>query len=162
MEKNVEQKIREIAFAVAEDLAFEVVDVSLCGSGKRNLLRITLDREGGITLGDCETFSRRFESFMDVEDPIAGSYTLEVSSPGLDRPLKSLDDFKKNIGKLVRVTTKEKIHNQGFFVGRLKDVKEGLQDSTVTLSLEEKKGVLLEVDIPYGCVSKAQLEIEVR
>ncbi|HXX57660.1 MAG TPA: ribosome maturation factor RimP [Thermodesulfovibrionales bacterium] len=162
MDKNVERKIQEIAAAVAENLGFEVVDVSLLGSGRRALLRITIDREGGVTLGDCETFSRRFESFMDVEDPISRSYTLEVSSPGLDRPLKSLDDFKNNIGKLLRVTTKEKIENQSFFRGRLREVAEGIDGSIVTLVIEEKKGEPLEIAIPYSWVSKAQLEIEVK
>jgi ribosome maturation factor RimP len=157
MVSTSEKIIQRLASQVADELGFELVEVSLLGRGKRSLLRVIIDREGGITLDDCATFSRRFESSMDVENVIAQSYTLEVSSPGLDRPLKTLNDFKKNIGKLVRITTKEMIHNQSFFQGRLLDIR----DTILKISLCEKRGTPEEIDIPCDKIAKAQLEIEV-
>ncbi|HAM52911.1 MAG TPA: ribosome maturation factor [Nitrospiraceae bacterium] len=157
MVNTIEQKIQEFAHRVADELGFALVEVSLLGSGKRTLLRVIIDKEGGITLDDCATYSRRFEGFMDVENLITQSYTLEVSSPGLDRPLRTLDDFKKNIGKLVRITTKEMIDNRTFFQGRLKDIR----DNVLSISLFEKRGTPEEIDIPYDKIARAQLEIEV-
>ncbi|GAB4415398.1 MAG: ribosome maturation factor RimP [Thermodesulfovibrionales bacterium] len=157
MDRNAEQKIQALASEVAGDCGYELVDINLSGSGKRAILRITIDKEGGITLDDCEAFSRRLEGLLDVEDPLQGPYTLEVSSPGLDRPLKRLDDFKKHTGKLVRIITKEKINNQTFFVGRLMEVR----DDSIMLSITRKGAVPVEVAIPYNIITKANLEIEV-
>ena len=155
MDKTVEEKVHALATRVAEEYNFEVVDMQLWAKGKRTLLRIFIDKEGGITLDNCETFSRGFEALLDVEDPITGPYTLEVSSPGLDRPLKNSRDFMKNLGKLVRIVTKEKINNQSFFVGRL----EGANDQSLRLSLTDGKG---EVDIPVTIISRANLELELK
>jgi len=155
MDKSVEEKVHALATRMAEECGFEVVDMQLWAKGKRTLLRVFIDKEGGITLDNCETFSRRFEALLDVEDPITGAYTLEVSSPGLDRPLKKSEDFKKNLGKLVRIITKEKINNQSFFVGRL----EGINDQSLRLSLTDGKG---ELEIPVSIVSRANLELELK
>lgn len=155
MDKNVEQKIQDLAIQVADDFGYELVDVSLLGRGKRTLLRVSIDREGGVTLDDCEIFSRRLEALLDVEDPIAGPYTLEVSSPGLDRPLKNLNDFKRNIGKLVRIVTKENINNQSFFLGRLK----GVHGDSIQLSVLDGGK---EISVYFDKISKARLEIELK
>jgi len=90
-----------------------------------------------------------------VEDPIAGSYTLEVSSPGLDRPLKNPKDFRRNIGKLVRIVTRENIDNRSFFVGRLVEVNGELLRLSVSEGGEE-------VVIPFDIISNARLEIELK
>jgi len=153
MDTSVEEKIHALATRVAEECSFEVVDMQLWAKGKRTLLRVFIDKEGGITLDNCETFSRRFEALLDVEDPITGPYTLEVSSPGLDRPLKNPRDFRKNLGKLVRIVTKEKINNQNFFLGRLN----AINDQSVCLSLTNSRG---EVEIPLTMISRANLEPE--
>ena len=115
------------------------------------MLRVTIDKEEGVTLDDCERFSKNFEALLDVENPISGSYTLEVSSPGLDRPLRSLSDFEKNKGKLARIITVEKIQNQNFFIGHIVDIDNGL----IKLSVNKR-----EIDIPFEKISKAKLEIE--
>ncbi len=156
MDKTLEDKIRSLAERVAEDYNYEVVDITLLGRGKRTFLRISIDKEGGVTLDDCETFSRSLGALLDVEDPIAGPYTLEVSSPGLDRPLKTCGDFKKNIGKLIRIVTNENIDNQSFFLGRL----EGVDGDVLRLLLSD--GKKREVSIPLHMVSKARLEIELK
>ncbi len=158
MERNRKEKIQELATEVAQELGVELVGVELFKRGMRHLLRATIDREeGGVTLEDCEAFSRKFGVLLDVEDPLPGSYTLEVTSPGLDRPLKSPRDFQKQKGKLVRIVTKEKITNQSFFVGRLKETR----DEGITLILFRKKEAIEEIDIPYGMISKANLEIDI-
>lgn len=156
MDRKTEQKIRMLANQVAEEFGFEVADLTLHGHGRRTLLRVAIDKEGGVTLADCESFSRSLEGYLDVEDPIAGAYTLEVSSPGLDRPLRTLRDFEKSIGKLVRVTTSEKIDGNTFFRGRVLSVQNG----TITLALPGQKGDTTVV-IPFTSVVRAQLEIEV-
>ena len=155
MDKSVEEKIHALATRVAEECSFEVVDMQLWAKGKRTLLRVFIDKEGGITLDNCEIFSRRFEALLDVEDPITGAYILEVSSPGLDRPLKNSTDFRKNLGKMVRIVTKEKINNQSFFVGRL----EAINDQSLSLSFTEGRG---EVEIPLTMISRANLEFELK
>lgn len=114
-------------------------------------MRITIDSEHGITLDDCEYFSKSFGALLDVEDPVRGPYTLEVSSPGLDRPLRSPGDFEKNIGRLARVITIDKIDNQNFFVGRIT----GIHGTLITLSVHDR-----EIGIPFENISKARLEIE--
>ena len=155
MDKSVEEKVHALATQMAEECGFEVVDMQLWAKGKRTLLRVFIDKEGGITLDNCETFSRRFEALLDVEDPITGPYTLEVSSPGLDRPLKDSKDFKKNLGKMVRIVTKEKINNQSFFLGRL----EAINDQSLSLSFTDSRGGVV---IPLAMVSRANLELELK
>lgn len=155
MDRNVEEVVRALAVQVADEDGYELVELSLHGRGKRTLLRVFIDKEGGITLHDCEVFSRRLESMLDVEDPIAGPYTLEVSSPGLDRPLKNLKDFGKNVGKLVRIVTRENIQNRSFFVGRLK----GVNGNTIRLSIRDGEE---EVVLPFDIITKAKLEIELK
>lgn len=149
----IKQKIFDIAKGVAEDEGFELVNVDLVG-GKKLLLRITIDKEGGISINDCERMSRSIESILDVEDLIQVPYTLEVSSPGIDRPLIKQSDYKRNINRLIRVVTKEKINNQTFFIGRLIDVGEGW----IRIKLEKKNGK--DIFIPMDKISSAKLEIE--
>ncbi len=155
MDRNVEQVVGDLAARVAGEYGFELVEVNLLGRGKRMLLRVFIDKEGGVTLNDCEAFSRRLESLLDVEDPITGAYTLEVSSPGLDRPLKDLNDFRRSIGKLVRIVTKENIQDRTFFVGRLKAVNGDL----VRVDIADLGG---EVAIPLTIIARARLEIELK
>ncbi|MBM4140557.1 MAG: ribosome maturation factor RimP [Nitrospira sp.] len=152
MNENIKKKVLQLATQVADEQGIEVVDVELFGKGKL-LLRVVIDKEGGVTLGDCESFSRSFEAILDVEDPIPGSYTLEVSSPGLDRPLKEIKDFEKSTGKLARIVTTEKIENQNFFIGRIIEVSKVL----IRLLVHER-----EVPIPFEKIAKARLEVELK
>jgi len=147
---DIRQKILELAVQVADGQGLEIFDIELLGKGKL-LLRVVLDKEGGVTLDDCERFSRSFGALLDVENPVPGSFTLEVSSPGMDRPLKNMNDFEKNRGKLARIVTAEKICNQNFFVGRIA----GIDGNIVKLSVNEQ-----EIPIPFDSISKARLEIE--
>jgi len=147
---DVRQKVSELAAQVADEQGLEIFDIELLGKGKL-LLRVLLDKEGGVTLDDCERFSRSFAVLLDVENPVPGSYTLEVSSPGMDRPLKNMNDFQKNIGKLARIVTAEKIGNQNFFIGRIS----GIEGNSIMFSVKEQ-----EISVPFESISKARLEIE--
>jgi len=169
---TVRQNIYELASRVAEDEGLELVGIDMLGSDRRILLRVFVDKEGGVTIKDCEKMSRGIEALLDVEDPIKGPYMLEVSSPGLDRPLVKQKDYERNIGKLARIVTTEKIDNQTFFVGRIIDTGE----SWIRLSLEaptvqkrpSKKSIPgqgetagKDIFIPLDKISKARLEIEI-
>jgi ribosome maturation factor RimP len=149
---DIKKRISDLAGATAGQYDVQVVDIELAGSVRRPTVKIFIDREGGVTLEDCERFSRAMSAVLDVEDPIATPYVLEVSSPGLDRPLKALRDFEASVGKLARVITNEAIGKQTFFIGRIMSIK----GSMIRLRLENEE----EIEIPYENVSKARLEIE--
>lgn len=155
MSDKLEDRIQDLARRVAEDYGYDLVEVNLLGKGKRTILRVYIDKEGGVTLNDCEFFSRRFENILDVEDPIQGPYTLEVSSPGLNRPLRKVEDFKKNVGRLIRIITRQKIENQTFFIGRIIEVAEN------TLRIQTRDGKR-EIIIPLDIIDRANLEIELK
>jgi len=149
---DLRQKILELATQNADEQGVEIFDIEL--SGKRKfLLRVIVDKEGGITLDDCEQFSKSLGAVLNIEDPFPGSYTLEVSSPGLDRPLKNINDFKKNKGKLTRIITGEEIENQKFFIGRILEVS----NNSVKILVNKR-----EMDIPFEKISKARLEVELK
>lgn len=156
-ENEARTKVRDLAQQAAEDEGLELVSADLLGRGKRTLLRVVVDKEAGVTIADCERMSRCLEALLDVEDPIKSSYVLEVSSPGLDRPLTSRRDFERNVGKLARVVTSREVDGATFFVGRIVDVG----DDWIRLTLEAKGGSR-DIFIPLSAVSKARLEIEMR
>ncbi len=114
-------KVREIAQRVAESSGLELVDVDLRGGGKARMLRIFIDKPGGVTHDDCSNFSREVGIIFDVEDAVpGGTYTLEVSSPGLDRKLLKASDYERFVGNLVKLTTRDPIAGNRHFEGRLK------------------------------------------
>src|SRR5664279_541678 len=163
---DIKGKIHELAEQVAEDEGLELVDIIILGSARKMLLRVIIDKESGVTVGDCERMSRGIEALLDVEDIVKAAYTLEVSSPGLDRPLVKMKDFERSRGKLARVITSEKIGNETFFIGRIIDTG----SNSIRLRLEEKpakghakKKVAEEprdAFIPFEKISKANLEIQ--
>lgn len=151
----LKKKIFDMASNIAADEGVDLYDVQIQGSGKKTILRVYIDKDSGITIDDCERMSKSLSALLDIEDPIKSPYTLEVSSPGLDRPLVKQKDFQKNIGKLVRIITSEKIENQTLFIGRIIDVG----DNWVRISYG-KKGKSEYLFIPLEKISKAKLEIE--
>ncbi len=148
-------RIREIAERVATDLGLEVVEAELHGGGKARMLRITIDKESGVTHEDCANVSREVGTILDVEDVIPGaSYTLEVSSPGLDRKLLKPSDYTRFSGSLVRLTAREPIEGQKSFEGRL----EGLVEGRVMVEIPaKKKNPAKKVEIELANVEKANL-----
>lgn len=148
----IKNKVSRLAKQVAEEQEVELFDIKLSGRYKL-LLRVTIDKEGSVTLDDCERFSRNLEAILDVENPIPVSYTLEVSSPGLDRPLRELKDFEKNVGKLARIITVEKIEDQNLFIGRISMVN----SKSLRLLVNDR-----EIDIPLEKILRARLEVELK
>lgn len=150
---SIKNKVSSIIEPVINTLGIELVEIELNKMRGEALLRIFIEKEGGITIDDCEHVSRDVAAVLEVEDPIPSSYVLEVSSPGLDRPLKAPKDFKRFAGKKARVTTLEPIDKQTFFVGEIDEAG----DSEIVLLLPENK----KITIPYNTISKARLEVEV-
>ncbi len=151
--KSLEERIRTLAEQLAASLEMEIVLVEIKGGGNRPIVRTYIDRPGGVTLADCERFSKRFSVLLDVEDSIPFSYTLEVSSPGLDRPLVKEADFLRFAGASARVRTRSPINGQKNFKGKILDVAQGM----VALEVAPAK----TVDIAVSDIEKANLMIEI-
>lgn len=145
------EKLENVLNPILADESIELVEVEFKPSGKRWMLRIFIDKEGGVTIADCEKVNRELGRILDVEDFIDHPYTLEVSSPGLTRPLKKTEDFARYKGKLCRIVTKERIDDKTEFRGKIVDV----MDDKV-----EIKGKIDVFTIPICAIKKANLEFE--
>lgn len=133
----------------AEALGYQLVRVSF-GGGSRAILQIMAERpDGTFTIEDCETLSRDISAVLDVEDPIAEEYVLEVSSPGIDRPLVRLEDYSRNVGFEAKVTALELIDGRRRFTGKILAVED---DATIRLACDDGT-----YDIPFPKVEKAKL-----
>jgi ribosome maturation factor RimP len=118
--------IRAIAERVAASLGVEVVEVELRGGGKSRMLRVFIDKPGGVTHEDCANLSREMSTILDVEDAVpGGSYLLEVSSPGLDRKLSRAADFERFQGSRLKLTTRDPVNGNRHFEGRLEHFEAG-------------------------------------
>lgn len=107
-------------------LGYDLVGVELTGDGSQTILRVYIELPGGITVADCAKVSHQVSAVLDVEDPIAGEYTLEVSSPGLDRPLVKREDFERFSGNEVKIHTTDAVLGRRNFTGRLQGIDENL------------------------------------
>jgi ribosome maturation factor RimP len=146
-------KIRELIEPAIDSMGVELDDMELGRMKGKILLRVYIEKQGGVSIDDCEKVSREIATVLDVEDPVPGAYVLEVSSPGLDRPLRKPRDFIRFSGKKVRVVTNEPVDKQTFFVGKI----ENATDEDVMLVLQKDK----KITISYNNISKARLEVEV-
>lgn len=132
--ETYEQKTEEILIPIMEELGFELVDVEYVKEGSSWYLRAYIDKPGGININDCETVSRRLSDILDEKDFIDDAYIMEVSSPGLGRPLKKEKDFKRSLGMEVDIRTYRMIDRQKEFTGILTAYDAG----TVTIELEDE------------------------
>lgn len=144
-------EIRRLVEGVVEGEGYELVDVELKGGGKHRVLRVFIDKEGGISHGDCQQVSDQVSTVLDVEDPIPSAYTLEVSSPGLDRRLVKPKDFVRFEGHTVKIRTKSPLDGRKVFEGRLSGLEDGgiqleTPDGIVTIALEEVHEARLTID----------------
>ncbi len=114
--------LRKLLEPGVKAMGFELVDVELAGSHHSPTLRVYIDSANGVVVDDCARVSRQLSALLDVEDPLPGHYTLEVSSPGLDRPLVKPEDFKRFVGETIKVKMHEPILGRKNFSGRLVDV----------------------------------------
>jgi ribosome maturation factor RimP len=152
--RRIVSRIREVLDPILHQSDLELVDVTLRTEGGRWILRITIDCEGGVTVHHCTFVSRELGVHMDVEDLIPVKYYLEVSSPGLDRPLKEEKDFERFSGRRVLIRTHRSVEGRRKIGGTLA----GIADGIVTVDLED--GTRLEV--PVEDISSAKLDYEFR
>lgn len=153
-------KVRRLAGPVLDEMGLELADLEFRREGHGWTLRFFIDKEEGVTLDDCADFSREIDTLLEVEDLIPSAYRLEVSSPGLDRPLRKMEDFRRFAGRLIKVKTREKMdpdgrgHQRKTFVGELL----GLEDGIVRIRQSDSRGG--EVALPYDGIEKANLELD--
>lgn len=151
-EKLIAQKVKELVQPLVKSMGYKLFDVEFKPE-KGWVLRVILDKEGGITLGDCEEVSKRISGLLDVEDIIPVSYVLEVSSPGLTRELTKAEHYEFFTGRLVRLILKETVEGRRELRGYIKGVRENI------LGLVEKE-TGKEYHIPLSLIARANLEPE--
>ena len=152
MSTAILSKIEAIAERVAQSEGIEIVEVELKGGGKNRFLRISIDRPEGVTHADCELISHQVGTILDVEDVVPGAYTLEVSSPGVERKLLKYKDFERFAGKKIQVSLREPVENSRRWEGTLASCADGL----INLEVDEGK----TIQFPFDQVEKANLKFE--
>jgi ribosome maturation factor RimP len=116
---DVREEVRQIARPLAEEDGYELVDVEQAAAGRHRVIRVFLDKPGGVSLGDCARFSRRLSDCLDMNQTVPGSYHLEVSSPGLERPIRTLEHVQRFAGQRVTLTAYEARDGRRHFEGTL-------------------------------------------
>ncbi|GAV23487.1 ribosome maturation factor RimP [Carboxydothermus pertinax] len=149
--KGIEQKVWPLADKVGTELNLEVVEVEFVKEAGKYFLRIYIDKPEGVDLDDCQAFSERIGVLLDEEDPIPQAYYLEVSSPGVERPLKKLSDFERFAGREAQIKTFAAIDGQKQFKGKLLGVRDG------QVVIDAGKG---ELQIPVEQIAKAHLTFD--
>jgi ribosome maturation factor RimP len=151
MKPEITSRIEEIAQRVAASEGIEVVEVEVKGGGKNQFVRISIDKPEGVSHADCELISHQVGTILDVEDVVPGHYTLEVSSPGLERRLLKPRDFERFQGKKAKVTLREPVENQSHWEGTLA----GFADGMISLEAAGR-----QIRFPFEQVQKANLKFE--
>jgi ribosome maturation factor RimP len=150
--KRIVHEVSSVAEPLLDSLGMEMVDTEFLSEKGRWVLRVFIDREGGVTLDDCAGVSRELGDLIEAKNIIDYPYVLEVSSPGLNRPLKKERDFMRSIDKMVKVTMSQPINNRRNFTGRLADVREGI----IRLSLDDTN----VIELPLEGIERARLKYE--
>jgi ribosome maturation factor RimP len=150
-------QVVQIAQPIIDSKQLELVDIEYVRMGKDAVLRLFIDKVGGIALDDCAEVSHELSTILDIEEVITCNYTLEVSSPGLDRPLKKTEDYLRYVGRLVKVRTYDQClddsgNKRKTFLGTL----DGLVDGVIKITLKEGQ----TASVPLERVAKAHLEFE--
>ena len=148
----IAERIDKIATTAATENGVEFVHSEIVGSKRNMTVRIYIDKPEGVTLEDCSTVSRTIEAVIDADDFIPSPYVLEVSSPGLERPLFTIQDFEKFVGKKAKVKTSEAVNGQANFTGNIT----GIEGSEIVLE-DKTNGT---VRIPFDKVAKANLKVD--
>lgn len=150
---SVEERVREVAARVAADRGLELVHVEFASSGRTTVVRIFIDKPGGVTHDDCSGVSLDVGTILDVEDFIPSAYTLEVSSPGLERALHGRADYERFAGQLAKLKSREAVGGQRNFRGRIV----GVEGDAVVFD-DRTNGL---VRVPLAGIVKANIEIDV-
>jgi ribosome maturation factor RimP len=153
-QESVAERVFGVARRVTDGRGLELTDVEVKRDRNGYLVRLFVDKDGGIGLDELQSVSEEVSAILDAEDPVPSSYTLEVSSPGLDRPLKTEADYRRFVGKLVKLSSYEPVEGRRHWLGRLTS----FEDGTVTVILEKEGGVLARV--PLAKLSHGRLEVE--
>jgi ribosome maturation factor RimP len=153
--RQLAERVRAVAAPIVRALDLELVEVQCAGHGARTVVRVFIDKPGGVGIGDCEQVHLSLGHALDVEDPIPHGYTLEVSSPGLDRPLRRREDFLRSAGKLISVKLRRPYLGQWRLVGRLIETKE----SGLTVALTGPDSGTT-ADVEWETIADARLEVE--
>lgn len=143
LREKYEKKTEELILPILLDFGFELVDIEFVKEGQDYFLRAYIDKPGGITIDDCVDVSRKMNDLLDEHDFIKEKYIFEVSSPGLDRPLKKDKDFKRSLGKNVEVRTFKKINGEKEFEGELVSFDE----KTFTISINNEEMTFTKKDV---------------
>lgn len=150
-------RITAVVKPILWSLGLELVEVSVVGQGARTIVKLFIDKAGGVTLDDCERAHRAVGPALDVADPFPHAYTLEISSPGLDRPLRQASDYRRLQGRRVSLKLKEPHHGQWRIAGTVTSV----DDDAVTLVLgNEPTGETLRVDLARIAVGRQEIGFE--
>jgi ribosome maturation factor RimP len=150
----VGEQVRAVALRVTEGRGYELTDVEVKRDRSGYVIRIFADKDGGIGLDELQAVSEEVSAILDAEDPIPASYTLEVSSPGLDRPLRTEKDYRKAVGKLVKLSSYDVVEGRRHWTGRLTAFDEGV----VSVTLEKEGGSVAR--IPFDKIAHGRLEVE--
>tara|TARA_Y100000294_G_C8358268_1_gene257644 strand:- start:126 stop:599 length:474 start_codon:yes stop_codon:yes gene_type:complete len=148
---SIDEKIQRLVRPIVEVEEMKLVDVEY-KKGPNSVLRIFIDKPGGVNVSDCAKISTQVGAFLDIDNLIENNYVLEVSSPGLDRPLKNKADYDRNKGKLIKVSLYAPLEGKKTFIGRI-------------ISADDQKVILKEksdkiIDIPFAAIAKGKLKIE--
>jgi len=147
MRRNLSQ-LWELFEPVVQGLGYELVEIEYLPNPKYGVLRLYIDSENGIQLDDCTAVSHQVSALIDVEDPLPGKFNLEISSPGLDRPLRKLEDFEKFTGETVKIKTSMALAGQRNFKGQLVAV----ENDELVLECDNK-----QLRVPHAAIDKARL-----
>ncbi|SIS06105.1 ribosome maturation factor RimP [Aquipseudomonas alcaligenes] len=147
MSSKLEQ-LQAMLAPVVESLGYECWGVEFISQGRHSLLRVYIDHANGILVDDCEVVSRQVSAVLDVEDPISSEYTLEVSSPGMDRPLFTLEQFAKHVGEQVKIKLRSPFDGRRNFQGLLR----GVEDQDVVVLVDDHEFLL-----PIDLIDKANI-----
>ncbi len=159
-ESSVVERVRETAARVAAGYGLDIFDVQFRREASGMVLRVRLDRAGAaatadesVSVDDCARVSRDLSAIFDVDDVVPTAYTLEVSSPGLDRPLRLVADYERFVGRRAKVVLREPIDGQTFFRGRLAGLDE---HGVITIETDDGR----RHSVPFTVITRANLEVE--
>ena len=155
--QSVVDRLEGVISPILWALGLELVEVVCVGQGSRSVVRILIDKPGGVTVTDCEQAHKALGPALDVADPFPHAYTLEVSSPGLDRPFKRLQDYQRAIGKQVSLKLRQPLEGQWRVVGQLTHADE--QAVVVAVSTGRSASQMLKLELP--AIAEARLVVKI-
>ena len=155
--KDLGKQVQDVADPIARALDLELLEVRCQGKGTGTVICVTLDKEGGLGIRDCEQFHQSLSRALDVTAPVPCAYRLEVSSPGVDRPLKERKDFRRVVGRLLQVRVQDFNGEYRQVIGRLSAISE----SGITMVIQSgKQRKTSEIDFSWDSITEAKQEAE--